>query len=194
MAHCAICYDDITDEKSCVKTPCGHCFDNECLTQWLLKKDTCPICRFKFGETKVDYDEDEEDDEDEPYTVDIFSNLLNCNFSNKNLSYNIKNTIDDIIDDLDESLEENNNEEDNIWTEYGDIKFTEFEIKTKQQTVNIYVEFIDEYKLIRIEMLNKTFNAVNKKIRNKNTKTQNWRFKKHNQRQVSRKNKKYRFN
>ena len=141
---------------------------------------------------KID-DYDEEFDDDEPYIIDIFSNLINCNLSNKSLSQYIKNTIHDIIDDLDETLEENN-EEDNIWVDEGNIKYTELEIKTKQQCVNIYVEFNNESKFVRIEMLNKTFNPINKKIRNNNIKTQNWRFKKHNQRQFSRKTKKYEFN
>ena len=191
MLQCSICYDDITDKNTCVKTPCGHCFHNECLTHWLLNKDNCPICRFQFGETEVD-DYDEEFDDDEPYIIDIFSNLINCNLSNKSLSQYIKNTIHDIIDDLDETLEENN-EQDNIWVDEGNIKYTELEIKTKQQSVNIYVEFNTDSNLVRIEMLNKTYNPINKKIRDKHIKTQNWRFKKHNQRRFSRKTRKLKF-
>ena len=191
MFQCSICYDDILDKNTCVKTPCGHCFHNECLTHWLLEKDNCPICRFQFGETK-DPEDDYDEDNDEGYIIDIFSNLINCNLSNKSLSYHVKNTIYDIIDDLDETLEENN-EEDKKWADDGNIKYTELEIKTKQQSVNIYVEFNTDSNLVRIEMLNKTYNPINKKIRDKHIKTQNWRFKKHNQRRFSRKTRKIKF-
>ena len=187
MIQCAICYDNIVDKNKCVKTPCGHCYHNECLTHWLLKKDNCPICRFQFGITEESDDEEFEDDE--PYMIDIFSNLVNCNLSNKNLSYHVKNIIHDIIEDL-ETPEENTISEDNIWIEDGNIKFTEFEIKTKQQSINIYIECDNEFKCVSIEVLNKTYNPIHKKIRNKNIKTQNWRFKKHNQRQFSRKSRK----
>lgn len=192
MIQCAICYDDISNEKTCVKTPCGHCFHNECLTHWLLTKDNCPICRFQFGETNEEEDDYDEDFSDEPYIVDIFSNLVNCNLSDKNLSYHVRNTICDIIDDIENNQDEITNE-DNIWVEAGNIKFTEVEIKTKQQKINIYVEFNDEFKIVSIEMLNKTYNPINKTIRNKNIRTQNWRFKKNNQRQFSRKIRKLNF-
>ena len=191
MLQCAICYDDISDKSKCVKTPCGHSFHNECLTHWLIKKDNCPICRFQFGENVVE-ESDEEFEDDEPYVIDIFSNLVNCNLSNKDLSYNVNNTIHYIIDDINNDVEENNREND-FWIEEGNVKFTEVEIKTKQQSVNIYIEYINELNLVTIEMLNKPFNPINKKIRNNNIKTQNWRFKKHNQRQYSRKTKKHRF-
>ena len=51
---CSICYDDVC-EKTEIKTPCGHLFCNECLTPWLLKNTTCPMCRKDFsGEETTD--------------------------------------------------------------------------------------------------------------------------------------------
>jgi hypothetical protein len=42
---CAICLNDITD--LCVVRPCGHEFDEECISEWLSSKYYCPMCRAK---------------------------------------------------------------------------------------------------------------------------------------------------
>lgn len=49
---CSICYDDVC-EKTEIKTPCGHLFCNECLTPWLFKNTTCPMCRKDFSGEKT---------------------------------------------------------------------------------------------------------------------------------------------
>jgi hypothetical protein len=50
--ECGICLGPFTSkEKDMVETPCGHCFHNKCITQWLMFNDTCPTCRKIFGET-----------------------------------------------------------------------------------------------------------------------------------------------
>ena len=51
--HCIICYGDERECESedsispnviyCV--PCGHKFHVDCLRLWMLRRDTCPICR-----------------------------------------------------------------------------------------------------------------------------------------------------
>jgi len=48
-AECTICLTDVTDsnEGGTVKR-CGHTFHNECLTNWLMNKNSCPNCRCKF--------------------------------------------------------------------------------------------------------------------------------------------------
>ena len=39
---CVICLQKIKDK---VITPCNHEFCRECILQWILKKNNCPICR-----------------------------------------------------------------------------------------------------------------------------------------------------
>ena len=41
---CPICFDD-DPNKSARVTPCGHCFDETCLRNWLAVSRTCPVCR-----------------------------------------------------------------------------------------------------------------------------------------------------
>ena len=39
---CVICLQKMKDK---VITPCNHQFCRECILQWILKKNNCPICR-----------------------------------------------------------------------------------------------------------------------------------------------------
>ena len=39
---CVICMQKMRDK---VITPCNHQFCRECILQWILKKNNCPICR-----------------------------------------------------------------------------------------------------------------------------------------------------
>eukprot|EP00558_Chaetoceros_sp_UNC1202_P014571 CAMPEP_0197236846 /NCGR_PEP_ID=MMETSP1429-20130617/3831_1 /TAXON_ID=49237 /ORGANISM="Chaetoceros sp., Strain UNC1202" /LENGTH=350 /DNA_ID=CAMNT_0042695725 /DNA_START=29 /DNA_END=1081 /DNA_ORIENTATION=- len=46
--ECCICFfqHDIGDHV--VRLPCGHLFHRPCITEWLNKKCTCPICRYEL--------------------------------------------------------------------------------------------------------------------------------------------------
>jgi hypothetical protein len=50
--NCSICFENITEEKL-MKTNCNHCFHNNCMTEWLKIKNSCPLCRKKV-ETESD--------------------------------------------------------------------------------------------------------------------------------------------
>ena len=39
--ECGICYDI----KSLIKTNCDHLFCKNCITEWIKKSNTCPMCR-----------------------------------------------------------------------------------------------------------------------------------------------------
>ena len=43
---CSICYDTTIDYT----TDCNHDFCNQCITNWLLSNNNCPLCRKKFYE------------------------------------------------------------------------------------------------------------------------------------------------
>ena len=42
---CSICLDELT---SFIVLPCGHCFHNKCISEWIYKNMTCPECRVEF--------------------------------------------------------------------------------------------------------------------------------------------------
>lgn len=44
---CPICLCNIDDDKNKKKLKCSHEFHRFCIKKWLLKNDTCPICRHK---------------------------------------------------------------------------------------------------------------------------------------------------
>lgn len=44
--HCIICYNDYDDNEEIIKLPCDHYFHKSCILNWLLKKTSCPLCRF----------------------------------------------------------------------------------------------------------------------------------------------------
>jgi len=46
---CAICYNSFKHKDTFV-TKCDHAFCHECLSQWFLTKNTCPICRTELSE------------------------------------------------------------------------------------------------------------------------------------------------
>jgi hypothetical protein len=43
--ECPICFCALDEENPVVETGCEHIFHEACLVPWLMKKDTCPVCR-----------------------------------------------------------------------------------------------------------------------------------------------------
>ena len=41
--HCSICYEPLNN--ICVKLRCDHSFHEHCITNWLNRRNTCPLCR-----------------------------------------------------------------------------------------------------------------------------------------------------
>jgi hypothetical protein len=46
--ECLICLEDQKIGSSSCKLPCGHLFHKPCLTDWLQKQCTCPVCRYEL--------------------------------------------------------------------------------------------------------------------------------------------------
>jgi len=42
---CCICREDFTDDLEILITSCFHIFCKNCISEWILTKDTCPMCR-----------------------------------------------------------------------------------------------------------------------------------------------------
>lgn len=54
--ECLICLDPhILGSKAC-KLPCGHLYHHECVTDWLKRHCTCPVCHFEFETSDESYE------------------------------------------------------------------------------------------------------------------------------------------
>ena len=51
--QCPVCLIDLSSEEKCTRMPCGHCFHEHCLLQWLRSHNTCPVCRFAVEPTEA---------------------------------------------------------------------------------------------------------------------------------------------
>jgi len=45
---CTVCCDNINVDSKGMFMPCGHVYHPDCLTPWLEKQNTCPVCRFEL--------------------------------------------------------------------------------------------------------------------------------------------------
>ena len=88
---CSICMSDISNK---VTTPCKHSFCNGCLTNWLLSKSSCPMCRYKIGDIQEQEQEEEEEDED----IDLVEEF------NENLKKDYYNILDDYVIDFENAM------------------------------------------------------------------------------------------
>ena len=41
IGECGVCYD----KKSLIKMNCSHSFCSDCISEWIKKSNTCPMCR-----------------------------------------------------------------------------------------------------------------------------------------------------
>lgn len=44
--HCTICLEDLTSKVR--EMPCKHSFHSPCIESWLLRSESCPLCRRPF--------------------------------------------------------------------------------------------------------------------------------------------------
>lgn len=44
-SSCTICIEDFKEEYYIVKLECGHLFHEECISEWGLYKQECPVCK-----------------------------------------------------------------------------------------------------------------------------------------------------
>lgn len=42
---CCICLDDFSDGQNIGSIDCQHTFHSDCISQWLMRKNSCPLCK-----------------------------------------------------------------------------------------------------------------------------------------------------
>ncbi len=47
LPSCSICLSDVEMREETAMIPCGHMFHWSCLSDWLNRQNTCPLCRFE---------------------------------------------------------------------------------------------------------------------------------------------------
>ncbi|CAN6238914.1 unnamed protein product [Urochloa humidicola] len=58
QSECAICLQDFHADETLRAMPCSHAFHQNCITQWLCRKATCPLCRCQLPEEEQEEEED----------------------------------------------------------------------------------------------------------------------------------------
>ncbi|KAJ8905865.1 hypothetical protein NDN08_002370 [Rhodosorus marinus] len=53
---CAVCKDAFELDQECVQMPCSHIFCESCISPWLERHNTCPVCRFELRTDDADYE------------------------------------------------------------------------------------------------------------------------------------------
>ena len=69
--ECVICFSENTNENTFI-TKCEHAFCNKCITQWLISKNTCPLCRESLTKNQEQNQEQEEEEEDNSFGIDVY--------------------------------------------------------------------------------------------------------------------------
>mmetsp|Transcript_3282 Transcript_3282/g.7721 ORF Transcript_3282/g.7721 Transcript_3282/m.7721 type:complete len:296 (+) Transcript_3282:412-1299(+) len=54
--NCIICFEDQQLSGTAAKLPCGHIFCRECISDWLGKQCTCPVCRFELQTNDTEFE------------------------------------------------------------------------------------------------------------------------------------------
>ncbi len=68
MLECSICCDEIGCSRATLS--CSHTFHLGCIGRWILRNESCPMCRREMEEKERIAEDVEEDDEDDDEWVD----------------------------------------------------------------------------------------------------------------------------
>ncbi|XP_024007939.1 E3 ubiquitin-protein ligase CIP8-like [Eutrema salsugineum] len=56
QGDCAVCTDAMVMGEIGKKLPCGHCYHESCILQWLRTRNSCPLCRFQLQTDDAEYE------------------------------------------------------------------------------------------------------------------------------------------
>ncbi|CAN8265838.1 unnamed protein product [Cochlearia groenlandica] len=45
LVVCAICREELVGNEKLSELPCRHCYHKNCISNWLISRNTCPLCR-----------------------------------------------------------------------------------------------------------------------------------------------------
>lgn len=65
VVFCAVCKDPIAVDAEAKLLPCDHLYHSDCITPWLLLRNSCPLCRFRISEVEEEEEEIDDDVVDE---------------------------------------------------------------------------------------------------------------------------------
>lgn len=142
---CSICYEK-TDSP--FKTSCNHLFCNHCITNWLMIKNTCPVCRHTLIESIEDSEDEDEDIFDGEISEKYSHNIRKVDISN---IHNYEDDIDDQIDLFYNAIVSNNLQEYDIkYHEHSNYFDMLDRIRQKHRTINIDYIYYPETHTIEV--------------------------------------------
>lgn len=54
---CTVCQEDYKKGDKLVSLPCGHNYHKDCVTEWLVRHDSCPVCRKSLNGQNISHTE-----------------------------------------------------------------------------------------------------------------------------------------
>jgi len=55
--ECCICFEEHNIGDKVIRLPCAHIYHSKCITEWLSRHCTCPVCRFELPTDDSAYEE-----------------------------------------------------------------------------------------------------------------------------------------
>jgi Tfp pilus assembly ATPase PilU len=79
-----VCFEDHVVGHTACKLPCGHIFHPECVSEWLCKQASCPICRYEVETDDASYEVNRKkrmrERWDYPFLTHVYTNVLNHSY------------------------------------------------------------------------------------------------------------------
>ena len=168
MDTCSICFDNFDGCKP-ITPKCGHKFHNECLSHWLLENDSCPMCRFPIGVTKVDPISDYLEEIDDYIQVSFDENV-----ADKIIYDNLLQDMFEFMKVLIATVDEEDEGHEEYWKEACGFKISQFRCQHLLERVDVLAIYKDN--LIEFDLQRTYLKTNNRKILNKVNKTENWKI------------------
>jgi len=126
--RCSVCLIDFEiDEENVIKLPCNHIYHKDCVTTWLTKHCTCPVCRYELAVEDTEYERDRQQ-------------RMSSRHSQAN-SESQHTQQDENVDNNDFTQEEGEEEEfNNEFTQEEEGEFPEFSLQEDKEDIISSIE------------------------------------------------------